>query len=270
MLIAQVSDTHFGTEVPLVLSALEHLLRTQRPDLMILSGDITQRATPVQFRAARAFVRRNGCPCLAIPGNHDIPLFNVAMRLLAPYSRYRKVFGECLEPVHRSSGCVVIGVRTTRRMRHTDGEVSRVQIARVSALLRQAMSQQLRLVVVHHPVFVNRPEDRHNLLIGHQEAIHEWAAAGADLILGGHIHLPYVAALHEEPSIGALSRRLWTAQAGTAVSSRLRRNAPNSINLLRVAGADGSVPACRVERWDFSAAKHAFQRADETELVLER
>ena len=153
--LLQISDPHFGTEQAPVMQALEQLVRAQRPELVVLSGDITQRATRAQFRAARAFVDRLGAPAvLAIPGNHDIPLFALGTRLLDPYGRYREAFGPELEPVFESAHCLVIAVNTTRWYRHEDGEVSAAQIERVAARLAGAAAQQLRVVVVHQPLAV--------------------------------------------------------------------------------------------------------------------
>ena len=90
--LLQISDTHFGTEQPQVVEALVALAAQQRPDVVVLSGDITQRARPAQFLAAKAFVDRLGAPVLAIPGNHDIALFDLWARLTGPYARY----GACL------------------------------------------------------------------------------------------------------------------------------------------------------------------------------
>ena len=100
--VLQISDPHFGTEQPPVVEALVALARQQRPDLLVLTGDITQRARPAQFQAARAFMDRLGAPVLAVPGNHDIPLFDLWTRLCRPYGRHIAVFGDNLEPVHSS------------------------------------------------------------------------------------------------------------------------------------------------------------------------
>jgi 3',5'-cyclic AMP phosphodiesterase CpdA len=223
--LLQISDPHFGTEQPPVVEALVALARQQRPDLVVLSGDITQRARAGQFRAARAFVDRLGnAPLLAVPGNHDLPLFNLPARLLWPYGGYCQAFGNELEPVHSSDEWLVLGVNTTRPHRHDRGEVSARQIERVADLLMHATPRQLRVVVVHQPIDVIRPEDLTNRLIGHTAAQECWAAAGADLVMGGHIHLPYVMPLQ------GLLRPLWAVQAGTAVSWRVRAGAPNSVN----------------------------------------
>ena len=261
--LLQISDPHFGTEQLPVVEALVALSRRQRPDLVVLSGDITQRARPDQFRSARAFVDRLQVEVLAIPGNHDIPLFDLGTRLFQPYARHCAAFGHALEPVHSRADLLVVCVNTTRWYRHTNGEVSNEQIAHVAARLKSAEPEQLRVVVVHQPVAVPRLEDVHDLLRGHAEAIRRWAAAGCDLVLGGHIHLPYVVEL---PNLG---RRMWAVQAGTAVSSRVRGGIPNSVNLLRwtVGSAERR---CAIEQWDYDRDSGTFVLAKLTSVTAER
>ena len=261
--LLQISDTHFGTEQEPVAEALALLARQQRPEVIVLSGDITQRARPAQFRAARAFADRLGTPVLAIPGNHDIPLFDLWARLRRPYARYTAAFGADLEPVHRSPELIVVCVNTTRPWRHKHGEVTALQVERVARLLQSAEYPQLRVVVVHQPVAVSRADDVSNLLRGHSAALERWAAAGADIVMGGHIHLPFVMALE------GFARPLWAVQAGTAVSSRVREGAPNSVNLLRW-GADSERRCCRIERWDYAAGDRAFLLAGVSEILPAR
>jgi 3',5'-cyclic AMP phosphodiesterase CpdA len=261
--LLQVSDPHFGTERAPVVQALVALAQQQRPDLLVLSGDITQRARPAQFRAARALMDRLGAPLLAIPGNHDIPLFALWTRLRRPYGRHIAAFGDVLEPVHASADLLVVCVNTTRAWRHKQGEVSGSQIERVSRRLEQAAPAQLRIVVVHQPAAVTLPLDVPNLLRGHAAALRAWSAAGADLVMGGHIHLPYVMPL------SGLARPMWVVQAGTAVSSRLRKGAPNSVNLLRW-GTAAPQGLCMVEQWDFVADKQTFVCVAATEVRPDR
>ena len=256
--VLHISDTHFGTEVPAVVEALVQLAGEQRPALVVLSGDITQRARPSQFRAARAFVDRLGAPVLAIPGNHDIPLFDLWARLQAPYANHIAAFGAELEPLHRSAELLVLGVNTTRAWRHKHGEVSGLQVERVARELEGASRAQLRVVVVHQPLAVVRAQDAVHRLRGHTEALRRWASAGADLVLGGHIHLPYISPSQD------LTRPLWVVQAGTAVSSRVRPGVPQSVNLLRWDAGAGS---CLIERWDHSALEGRFVRSTTTTEV---
>jgi 3',5'-cyclic AMP phosphodiesterase CpdA len=256
--LLQVSDPHFGAERAPAVEALVALCRELTPDLLVLSGDITQRARAAQFEAAAAFVRRLQVPnVLAIPGNHDLPLFNVLGRGLDPYAGYKRAFGAELEPSFCTADCLVLGVKTTRRYRHVDGEISDAQRERVAGALRRASAQQLRIVVLHQPVAVPRPSEQKNVVHGHASAVEAWAEAGADLILAGHIHLPFVLPLHESR---ALARPLWAVNAGTAVSSRLRWDAGNSVNVIRtrepaVAGR------CVVEHWTFGDARSKFERS---------
>ena len=273
--VLHISDTHFGTEQPQVVKALVALAAQQRLDLVVLSGDITQRARPDQFHAAKAFVSRLGAPVLAIPGNHDIALFDLWARLMSPYAHYAAAFGVDLEPVHSSLDLLVIGVNTTRAWRHKHGEVSTSQIDRVADRLRAASPQQLCVVVVHQPAAVTQARDQVNLLRGHRAATQAWSAAGADLVMGGHIHLPYTLALQ------GLSRRLWVVQAGTAVSKRTRPGAPNSVNIVRWGAASAvseavpllgseAGPQCLVERWDFSGPAGVFLRTAVTPVQPQR
>ncbi|MBK9360974.1 MAG: metallophosphoesterase family protein [Rubrivivax sp.] len=253
-ILLQISDPHFGTEQAEVVEALVMLARQQQPDLLVLSGDITQRARPAQFRAARAFTDRLRVPVLAVPGNHDLPLFEPWARLRRPYGRYIAAFGDDLEPVHCAPDLMVVCVNTTRVWRHKHGEISGPQVDRVARLLAGAAAGQLRVVVVHQPVAVTRAEDASNRLRGHAAALRRWAAAGADLVMGGHIHLPYVQALH------GLARPMWAVQAGTAVSSRVREGVPNSVNLLRWQGAVAPQGGCLIEQWDYARGARAFVR----------
>ncbi len=263
--LLHISDTHFGTEQPAVVEALVHATRELRPQLVVFSGDITQRARRKQFAAARRFVERLGTvPTLVIPGNHDIPLFNLVARVRAPYAGYMKAFGTELEPVFESPHWLVIALNTTRAYRHTNGELSPEQVDRTAQRLRRASAAQLRVVIVHQPVVVIRSEDQRNLLRMDTDAIPHWSEAGADLVLGGHIHLPYVAALHERMS--GLARRMWAVQAGTAVSRRVRPGAPNSVNLIHW-GDPLPAGRCVVERWDYAAQTGRF--AKESEAVLD-
>ncbi len=266
--LLHLSDPHFGTQQAPVVAALLALAAERRPDVVVLSGDITQRARPEQFAAARRFCDALGhAPLLALPGNHDIPLFNLAARLFRPYGRYKKAFGNNLEPVVHAGGFRVVGVNTTRAARHVDGVVSKSQIERVSRELQPASRDDLRVVVTHQPVAVLRPQDAHDRLHGAGPAIEVWSRAGADLVLGGHIHLPYVMNLQDGTAPAA--RAMWCVQAGTALSSRIRHGTCNSVNLIHWHVAEpGSPRRCRVEQCDFSVATGRFVPARSHTLAL--
>jgi 3',5'-cyclic AMP phosphodiesterase CpdA len=265
--LLQVSDPHFGTERAPVVQALLDLAAKQKPDVLLLSGDVTQRARRRQFDAARRFVDLVAAPAtLVVPGNHDIPLFNLLARVFAPYGGYARAFGRNLEPVFDAPQLLVVTVNTTRRERHVDGEVSPRQVDAVAARIRAAAPNQLRVVVTHHPVLATRPEDAENLLHGREVAVRAWSDAGADIVMGGHIHLPYVRSLRT--AYPGLRRDLWTVQAGTAVSSRVRGGTANSVNLLRCECPPGT-RGCIVERWDYDGDTSRFVARAEHKLTFE-
>lgn len=262
--VLHISDTHFGTEQEPVVEAVLALARELVPDVVVLSGDITQRARRRQFALARGFLSRLALPALVIPGNHDIPLFNIAARVLDPYGGYHRELGTALEPVFSNDGVLAIGVNTTRASRHKNGEVSGEQIARVCERLRQARPGQLRIVVVHQPVRALHESDTENLLIGREAAVPAWVDAGMDMVLGGHIHLPYVV-----PLPTGSPRRAWAVQAGTALSHRVRGSIPNSVNVIEH-GGQGDGAGCRVVRWDYDAGRAAFAPVNTTAIDLSR
>jgi 3',5'-cyclic AMP phosphodiesterase CpdA len=265
--LLQISDPHFGTEQPPVVEALLELAAQLQPNVIVLSGDLTQRARRAQFRAAGKFCDRlPQAPRIVLPGNHDIPMYNVFARLFAPYGGYRRTFGEQFEPTFEDDAFFVIGINTTRPYRRVDGEISPQQIERVANRLRVTPGQRVRVVVTHQPVHVIKEKDEKNVVHGHQAAVRTWTEAGVDVLMGGHIHLPYVRPLSER--VADLPRRSWVVQAGTAVSHRVRHSAPNSVNVLRAASTQPLT--CDVERWDYDAVRACFDVVERHRLDIDR
>lgn len=257
--LLHISDLHFGTERPEALTALRALAQRLAPEAIAVSGDITQRARAAQFAAARAFFESlPAAALLIVPGNHDIPLFNLLARALWPLAGYTRALGQWgpIERTWASPRWQVSTVNTTRRWRHQHGEVSPAQVARVATALREATPQQARVVMVHHPLAVPVASEQPNLLRGARAlAQARWAEAGADLVLGGHIHLPAVL-----PLPGGMA----VAQAGTAVSQRVRHEAGQSCFHHH---HDGHT--LTAERWDLGA-DGAFTCVQRTALALRR
>ncbi len=268
--LAHISDTHFGTEDAPVCAALRASLLAAAPDLVVLSGDITQRARRTQFRAARAFIDSLApLPVLALPGNHDLPLFDLLARLLAPYGEYRRHICADLSPWWLGEEVAVLGVNSTCVLRHKHGELPPHVVDAVARRLAQYSDAAFRVVVLHHPLEIVEDADRRNRVRGADAALAAWTAAGADLFLGGHIHLPYCVPAGPEAS------RAVVLQAGTAVSTRRRGGRPNSYHLVRFdksagrridveqrdyAGAEG-FQACRRWRADFGVAGWSLHAA---------
>lgn len=265
--ILHISDTHFGTEREPAVQALLGLAHRLQPQLVLLGGDVTQRARRGQFAAARRFVQALQRPVLAVPGNHDIPLYNLVARLFDPYGGYRRALGVNLEPVVETEGLLAIGVNSTHPARHKNGRVSPGQVLRVAQRLREAGPARLRVVLLHHPVRAAVDSDRGNLLAGRDLAVPAWVDAGADLILGGHIHLPYILPIHG--AAGSAPRRAWTIQAGTAVSRRLRGGISNSVNVIDHSFDNGR-HQCVAQRWDFTDNTGEFHCVASQPLDLQR
>jgi 3',5'-cyclic AMP phosphodiesterase CpdA len=257
--LLHLSDPHFGTERPAVVRALLDLLPQLEPDLVVLSGDITQRARRRQFDSAGRFVAALApLPLLAVPGNHDIPLFNLPARLLFPYAGYRRIFGAELAPTFGDERVNVVGFNSTSRWRHKHGAL---RVGQLEGAF-DAADTRLRIVVAHHPFACPRPGDECNLIRPAPGLTEALAQQRVDLVLGGHIHDPVaVTARFRYPRLG------WApvvALAGTCLSTRIRRDVPNSFNFI-ACDCDGE-PRLTVERWDWSGdtfqvhSRQAFQR----------
>ncbi|QVW26073.1 metallophosphoesterase [Pseudomonas hormoni] len=260
--LLHISDTHFGTEQPPVMQAFETHVKAHGADLVLFTGDITQRARREQFASAQAFIKRikdYGVPqVLTIPGNHDIPMYNLLARIFSPYGNYRRYIDSNLAPIFENDDALIIGLNTTHPTRRKAGKVTARQVEEVAERLQKCDPQKLRIVVAHQPFGSIVASDRRNLQIGARAALERWASSGLDLVMGGHIHLPYVLALSTQ--YAGLSKEIWGVQAGTTLSSRIRGNSPNSFNRLYL---DKRTRQVAIERWEYSDSRAAFERSAE-------
>jgi len=229
-----IADLHFGREDLGVVSELLTAIKTARADVVVVAGDFVQRARRSQFRPARAFLGEITGPVFAVPGNHDIPLFNIGARLLKPRAAFRRWIGKETEPRWRDAEVSLIGLDTTNRFSQQSGRVRPAQIERVCTDIRAA-GERLPVIVAHHP-FHQSPDVAKKLMPGAPKALAKWAGCGAHLILSGHVHL-----FHVEPFI-ARKKAGMTLQVhcGTSASTRLR-GAANDFALLDVNGPDVAI-----------------------------
>src|SRR6185295_3827867 len=121
--IVHLSDLHFGRLDARLVPPLLAAIRDLSPALLAISGDLTQRARRKQFAEARDFLRAIECPCLVVPGNHDVPLYDVARRFLRPLARYKAFITDDLEPVHVDAEMVVMGLNSARSLSFGGGRL---------------------------------------------------------------------------------------------------------------------------------------------------
>lgn len=237
--VAHLSDLHFGRVEREVLEPLRRRVRELAPHLVIVSGDLTQRARPEQFREARAFLDTLPCPQLVVPGNHDVPLYNVFARFFRPLARYRGAIAAELEPSYRDEEIAVLGVNTARSFVFKGGRISAAQLERVERQLCALRGDVVKIVVTHHPFM----------------ALERLAGCGVDLFVAGHLHASRTG--HAVEGMSALM-----VQAGTATSSRTREE-PNSFNLIKVWPRRVEVERYALRGGGFAqAAIETFQRQD--------
>lgn len=231
-MILHLSDPHFGTEDPIKVKALQQLCWQLKPELVVVSGDLTQRARHEQFAQAKHFLESLKTPYLVIPGNHDIPLFHLPKRFWEPFERFKHCFGS-LRPMHETEHFVVIGLNTIKSHHHTKGSISSEQIERVSQQLAQAPNNKFKIVVTHQP-FVANPHDHDasgdipRLML---PALKRWAVHGLNALLHGHLHQSAVFDLNHHYRLGR-AHPILDIHAGTALSHRLRHGLPNSVNII--------------------------------------
>ena len=253
VVVAHISDLHFGRTDPRAVDSLRVDLKRLDPRLVVISGDLTQRAYTQEFLAARAFLRSLQLPVLAVPGNHDIPLWDVTRRFLAPLGRYRRFIRHDLEPRYEDEEIVVIGVNTARALSLTEGRINQVQMARIGQRLANVPVGKLRVVVAHHP-FLPPPHRRDERLVGRAaRALASLESARVDVVLGGHQHSAYSdpAHLHHEQ----VQRSIVIIQAGTAVSTRLRGET-NAYNVVRLSPAGLDIEVRELQGAAFRPRSH--------------
>jgi 3',5'-cyclic AMP phosphodiesterase CpdA len=248
--IVHLSDIHFGRVNVHVISPLIEAVKKNNPDLVAISGDLTQRARSREFLEARAFLDQLPRPQIVVPGNHDVPLHNVFARFTRPLDKYRRYITEDLRPFYHDEEIAVLGVNTARSLTIKGGRINEEQIDWMRQKLCAVNPDIVKIVVTHHPF--DLPEGHHERdLVGRARlAMEQLAECGADVFLAGHLHVSHTT--HSATRYKIKGHSALVVQAGTAASDR-GRGEENSFNVVRI-----DRPHIAVERFEWQPAQETF------------
>ncbi len=271
--IFHISDVHFGPPHlrPVSDGVIEHIER-HRPDMVVLSGDLTQRAKPVQFRQAREFVDRIPVPTLVVPGNHDVPLYRFWERIFVPFGAYRRHFAEELEPTYRDDELLVVGINTAFNWTWKDGRIKLSRLLEVGEILEGAPESVFKVVVAHHHLIPPPNFGTQRVLTNASKAIDLFSRCGVDLILSGHLHQAYIGSSEQfyprgRPPVVIL-------HSGTTTSSRGRmgERERNTCNWIEAGAESMTVSHLRwlpeLDRFA-EQSRHLYPRQERVPYTLE-
>jgi 3',5'-cyclic AMP phosphodiesterase CpdA len=251
--LIHLSDLHFGAHDPAIVDAVEQQVNEADPDLVVISGDLTQRAKTEQFQQACRFLERlrdNGHDVLAVPGNHDVPLYDVLRRFLSPLTRYMRFVDDTLCPLYELPGATVLGINTARSFTFKDGRISHEQMEFIRKTFERTDPQAMRILVTHHPLFALPVGEELARAVGRSElALDAIGEAGVDMLLAGHNHL---ASIHSAKDLVTRAGPALVIQAGTATSTRVREQ-PQSFNRIETGENSATVTVFTWRGEDFAA-----------------
>jgi 3',5'-cyclic AMP phosphodiesterase CpdA len=231
--VIHLSDLHFGRIDSRILVPLVTFIREIKPEVVAISGDLTQRARTAEFVAAKQFLAGIPFPQVVVPGNHDVPLHNLFARFFRRLDRYQRYITPELQPVFADEEIIVAGVNTARALTWKDGRINARQLKELRETLRAAPADRIKIVVTHHPF--DLPEGASGRVVGRSRlAMKIMAECNVDLLLAGHFHIAdtgQTAKRYQLPGYSAV-----IVSSGTSTSTR-GRGQPNSLNVIRIDGS---------------------------------
>lgn len=248
--IVHLSDLHFGRIDGAVIEPITQTIREIDPDVLVVSGDLTQRARSQQFQAAREFLDELPAPQIIVPGNHDVPLYNIFARFFQPLDKYKRYITDDLEPFHADEELAVLGINTARSLTIKDGRVNEEQAGKIRERLCAYGDDITKIVVTHHPFDLPEGHDNDELVNRAEMAMEALAACGADVLLAGHLHVSHTGQTFTRYKIAG--HNALVISAGTATSTRARGET-NSFNVLRI-----KHPNISVERLSWQPERSVF------------
>ena len=268
--LVHLSDLHFGAHDERLVEGVELAVDELKPDLIVVSGDFTQRARTEQFREACEFLdglRERGHEVLGVPGNHDVPLYDVLRRFLSPLARYRRFIDDSLCPFIELPGVAVLGINTARSLTFKEGRVSEEQVEFIRETFARTPQDAVRILVTHHPLFALAVGEEVQRAIGRQElALDAIEDAGVDMLLAGHNHLP---SINSAQDLVTRAGPALVIQAGTATSTRVREQ-PQSFNRIETGSTEATVTIFNWNGADFAPKDSGrFEQRGEKWIIAE-
>jgi 3',5'-cyclic AMP phosphodiesterase CpdA len=259
--LVHLSDLHFGRVNEALLQPLRRRVVELSPHLVVVSGDLTQRARSEQFVQAREFLETLPQPQIVVPGNHDVPLYNVAKRFVSPLKNFRNYITSDLEPFYQDDEIAVAGVNTARSLTFKDGRINQEQVALLLERFNSVDDAVTKIVVTHHPFDLPETSGDKDLVHRAGMAMRAFAQCGTDILLSGHMHLRSSGSTAARYALGGYAAL--TIQAGTATSTR-ERGEVNSFNAIHV-----ETNEVRLEGYHWNAQAGEFLLATQTTFARE-
>ncbi len=248
-LILHISDLHFGKINSNVLNSLLTLINTQKVNCVVVTGDLTQRARSHQFLAALEFLKKVEAPVLSVPGNHDVPLYNLIQRFFSPFRKYNKYIKPFSTSIYKDDDMIIAGITTNNIYSIKEGKISKKGIQVLEEIFTKDAPQPIRIIACHHPVFKNT----NNLNI--KKLQDRALTLNPHMILSGHDHQSSVEFIDLENKKFPL-----LVNAGTATSSRTRKEA-NSVNLIEI-----NFPEFIIKNYIFEESKFELKNTEKFEM----
>lgn len=265
------SDLQAGSPfLPAAADALVDLVQRIGPDVLVVSGDLTQRAKPSEFDTARALMDRlGGIPVVITPGNHDVPLYRVWERIAAPFRAWTRFAGSpALNSVTRVKNATIVALNSAApRQAIVNGRLSPAQLDFAEGAFSESDAGDWRIVVTHHH-FVRAPEgDGGPPLPGAGRIVRRFAAMGVDAVLGGHVHQVHLRTSHDVEGVGVDGPAVPILATGTATSRRGRgvERRANSVCVHRFEGDQ-----ITVSPWLREPDDHSFRPLAEVVFPIRR